>query len=294
MPGTSDFLAFATNAGANVTSQATYAAEPIVGTGFQTGVAPSNDCNKVWRQATFPGAGVAQYIANQLNINVADDGNLTNFVTNLTAAIQVPATAAQAAAEAYAATAAGNAQSAAETFATAAANTAQTNAETYAAAQAATAQTNAQNFATTKAAAAQAAAETYAAAQASAAQSNAEAYAAAQASAAQSNAEAYALAQATAAKTAAETYANGTVNLTTVYTRVKFPGGAIRICGRVNLNAGPNVVAFPAGGFTTACVTVNIRPFGADAEVYPTAASTANFSCNVGVSETYMYQADGY
>jgi Chaperone of endosialidase len=87
MAGTTDFVPFAAATGANVTAQATYLAEASTATGFVSGEASSADCNKVWRQATFPGAGLATFIADTLNINVADDGNLSVFVTNLQGAI---------------------------------------------------------------------------------------------------------------------------------------------------------------------------------------------------------------
>lgn len=294
MAGTTDFVPFATATGAHVTAQATYIAEATTGTGFVPGVASSYDCNKVWRQASFVAAGVATYVANELGINVADDGNLTNFVTNLTNAIQVPISAAQTNAEAYAATVAGAAQTAAETYALTQANNAQSNAEVYAASQASAAQTNAENFASTQATNARTAAETYAASVASSAQTNAEIYAASVASTAQSNSEAYALTKANAAQSAAETYANGTVNLAPTYMREKLPGGGVRISGSISLTAGANIVEFPAGGFPTVCVTVDVWPFGKYAEAYPTSKAATYFTCNVGITETYFYEANGY
>lgn len=87
MAGTTDFVPFATSATANVESQSTYIAATTTQTGFQSGVASSADCNKVWRQGTFIAAGVATFVANELGINVPDDGNLTNFVTSFTDAL---------------------------------------------------------------------------------------------------------------------------------------------------------------------------------------------------------------
>lgn len=86
-----DFLPFATGGGANVLDQPSYAAAGWVGTGFQDGIAVTPYLNKVWRQSSFVSAAVAQYIQNQLGIAVVDDGNLANFVTNLTNAIQTGA-----------------------------------------------------------------------------------------------------------------------------------------------------------------------------------------------------------
>lgn len=87
MSGTTDFVPFATAGGANVTPQATYIAEPTTASGFTPGEASSADCNKVWRQATFQAAVLANFVADELSINVADDGNLSVAVTNLQTAL---------------------------------------------------------------------------------------------------------------------------------------------------------------------------------------------------------------
>lgn len=84
---TVDFLAFATGGGANVEDQADYLADPTTGTGFESGIAESIKVNKVWRQSSFIAAGLATFVSNTLNIDVLDDGNLTNFVSELTSAI---------------------------------------------------------------------------------------------------------------------------------------------------------------------------------------------------------------
>jgi hypothetical protein len=87
MPGTNQFLPFAIGGSANTLTPAAYAAlATVVANGFQPGVASSQQANTVWRQATFVAAAVAQLIANQ-NVNANDDGNLTNFVSNLQVAI---------------------------------------------------------------------------------------------------------------------------------------------------------------------------------------------------------------
>lgn len=75
-----DFLPFATGGGANVISQATYAANPVVGTGFQTGLADSRYLNKVWRQSAFIASCLAQYIANTLGVSVVDNGNVSTML----------------------------------------------------------------------------------------------------------------------------------------------------------------------------------------------------------------------
>lgn len=89
----SDFLVFATGAGANVLDQPDYAAAPWLQTGFSAGIAVSEYLNKVWRQSSFVAAGVAQFILNELAISVPDDGNLGNFVANLSSAIRTAASA---------------------------------------------------------------------------------------------------------------------------------------------------------------------------------------------------------
>jgi len=92
MPGTNDFKPFATGGGANVLSPAAYAAlTALLANGFTAGVAPSQQLNTVWRQATFVAAAVAQLIAD-FGPNAVDDGNLTTFVANLKAAIGGPTT----------------------------------------------------------------------------------------------------------------------------------------------------------------------------------------------------------
>lgn len=90
MPST-DFLPFATGAGANVVSQALYAADTAVPNGFSSGIASSAKFNKVFRQSSFVAAGIATWMANTLNTNIADDGNLSAFVANLAAAVKVAA-----------------------------------------------------------------------------------------------------------------------------------------------------------------------------------------------------------
>ena len=87
MAASSDFVPFATGIGANVASQADYVAAATTGTGYTPGVASSELCNKSWRQATFQAAVLASLVANVLNINVADNGNLTAAVNNLLSAL---------------------------------------------------------------------------------------------------------------------------------------------------------------------------------------------------------------
>ena len=90
MPVENDFLPFATGVGANVIDQSDYviAEGSWVGTGFQTGIATSDQLNKVWRQSSFVAAAVAALMANTLGVNILDDGNLAEFVVNLTNTIE--------------------------------------------------------------------------------------------------------------------------------------------------------------------------------------------------------------
>lgn len=89
---TNQILPFATGSGANVLSPADYAALAAVASGFQSGVASSQQLNTVWRQSSFVAAMIAQFIADQAAVNVNDDGNVsaleTNFETAITKLIQ--------------------------------------------------------------------------------------------------------------------------------------------------------------------------------------------------------------
>ena len=84
---TTDILPFAIGGGANVESQATFAADPTTGTGFLTGTASSLKLNKVWRQSSFMAAVIANWEVS-MGYNVPDDGNLSNAVTNYNNALK--------------------------------------------------------------------------------------------------------------------------------------------------------------------------------------------------------------
>jgi hypothetical protein len=90
MAGSNDFLPFAAAGGANVISQAAYAAMAALGPGFTAGIAQSNQLNKVWRQSSIMSAVLAQLMADVSGQNSTDDGTtanlLTNLITTLTAA----------------------------------------------------------------------------------------------------------------------------------------------------------------------------------------------------------------
>ena len=86
-----EFLPFATAGGANVQSQAAFQAATTTDTGFIAGIAPSANLNKVWRQSSVMAAAIANFIMNELAVDVPDDGNMAGLITNLTNAIKVAA-----------------------------------------------------------------------------------------------------------------------------------------------------------------------------------------------------------
>nr|WP_023596429.1 hypothetical protein [Pandoraea pnomenusa] len=80
-----DFLTFAGGAGANVLSQADYAALAALATGFQAGVAQSAQVNKVLRQSSIMSAVLAQFVSDRTGQNVVDDGTTANILAQLKA-----------------------------------------------------------------------------------------------------------------------------------------------------------------------------------------------------------------
>jgi hypothetical protein len=78
-----DFLPFATGAGANVVSQTDFANDPSTSNGYSSGIAQSAKVNKTWRQSSFISAALAQFVLEELNIDVLDNGVLSDFVINL-------------------------------------------------------------------------------------------------------------------------------------------------------------------------------------------------------------------
>jgi hypothetical protein len=83
-----DFLPFASAGGANVVTQSVYAAMAALGPGFVTGIAESNQLNKVWRQSSIAAAILAQFIADVTGANSVDDGTTATLLGNLITAIQ--------------------------------------------------------------------------------------------------------------------------------------------------------------------------------------------------------------
>ena len=60
------------------------ALDPTTGNGFTAGIALSAKLNKVWRQASFVGAGLAQFMMERTNADVIDDGDLDKSCSNYT------------------------------------------------------------------------------------------------------------------------------------------------------------------------------------------------------------------
>lgn len=75
-----EFLPFGTGGGANVIDQATYAALAARSTGFQAGVAKSNELNKTWRQSAFMAAMLGQFIDTRSTGDALDNGDLNAMV----------------------------------------------------------------------------------------------------------------------------------------------------------------------------------------------------------------------
>lgn len=88
MPATNDFLPFAAAGGANVVTQSAYAAIGPLGPGFSSGIAPSNVCNKVWRQSSIMAAIIGDLITSVTGLSVVDDGTTATILANLKTAIQ--------------------------------------------------------------------------------------------------------------------------------------------------------------------------------------------------------------
>jgi len=73
--------------GANVLSQADYAALTARLSGFQSGVAKSVELNKVWRQASVIAAMIAQFTVDQTGQDVLDDGDVSALLSKFQDAI---------------------------------------------------------------------------------------------------------------------------------------------------------------------------------------------------------------
>lgn len=84
---TVDFLPFATDPGANVVSQAAWLALAQRTSGFEAGIAQSDQLNKAWRQSAFMAAALATLASEQTGSDALDDGDLAAMVTLLEDAI---------------------------------------------------------------------------------------------------------------------------------------------------------------------------------------------------------------
>jgi hypothetical protein len=82
-----DYLPVAVAPGANVDSQANFAASTYQQTGFVAGMAQARQLNKVWRQPSMIASAVAWFISNMLGIDVLDDGDRPTLTTNFTNAV---------------------------------------------------------------------------------------------------------------------------------------------------------------------------------------------------------------
>jgi hypothetical protein len=82
-----DFLVWAGASGANVPTQAAYAALANLTTGVGSGTASSANANKVWRQASIIAAMIAQFIVDESGQTAIDDGTTATLETNFKAAV---------------------------------------------------------------------------------------------------------------------------------------------------------------------------------------------------------------
>lgn len=78
-----DFLVFGGAGGANVITQAAYAALGTRTSGFSSGTANSAQCNKTWRQSSIMAAVLAQFISDRTGQDVLDDGTTATILANL-------------------------------------------------------------------------------------------------------------------------------------------------------------------------------------------------------------------
>src|ERR1700753_2647234 len=84
---TNDFLVFANDPTANVTTQATWLGYDSGGgrvqEGFPSGILASSDANKAWRQSTMAMSLLGQIICDVLGVDALDSGGSTNYSTLL-------------------------------------------------------------------------------------------------------------------------------------------------------------------------------------------------------------------
>lgn len=91
-----DFVVFGGQTGANVMSQSSYLALPARLSGYQTGLAASQQLNKTWRQASIISAMIAQFIVDKTGLDAIDDGTIATlearFIQALGNAARTPLT----------------------------------------------------------------------------------------------------------------------------------------------------------------------------------------------------------
>ncbi|MGV7961865.1 phage tail protein [Photorhabdus tasmaniensis] len=88
-----DFKAFATGENANTLSQEEYESLGFIEEGFKSGIARSEQLNKVWRQSSIIAAVIGKYIAEKTGEDVIDDGDLEKLVAQLDLALKQKITA---------------------------------------------------------------------------------------------------------------------------------------------------------------------------------------------------------
>lgn len=84
-----DFLPFAVGAGANVLTQAQYAALSAIANGYSSGVAQSSALNKTWRQSSIMAAVISSFIVAQTGQAAIDDGTTATLLSNFTQAVVI-------------------------------------------------------------------------------------------------------------------------------------------------------------------------------------------------------------
>jgi len=85
-----EFQPFAIGEYANVISQSEYESLPAVGAGFTSGIAKSEQLNKVWRQSSVMASVIGDFIANNSGDDVLDDGDVNKLLLSLTKALSKP------------------------------------------------------------------------------------------------------------------------------------------------------------------------------------------------------------
>ncbi|EKN3769355.1 tail fiber protein, partial [Yersinia enterocolitica] len=83
-----EILPFGLGAESNVMTQAEYEALAARSSGFSSGVAKSEQLNKVWRQSSFIASVLADFIAAQSGNDVLDNGNTATLLASLELAIK--------------------------------------------------------------------------------------------------------------------------------------------------------------------------------------------------------------